>query len=229
MRFSGFQKTTFSDFPGKVASIVFTHGCNFRCPYCHNPDLVTGTQRERIEEEEVLTYLERRRGRITGLVVTGGEPTIHRGLQDFLAKVRALDVSVKIDTNGSRPAVLERLLSENLVDYVAMDVKAPLQKYDTVAGDTVDTTLVAESIRLIVTSGVDHEFRTTALKTFHSVDDIDEIGHLIHGCQRYVLQPFSPRQTLDLSLTDQDVGFSNIELAAMSERLIEADVSCTVR
>lgn len=229
MNFSGFQKTTFSDFPGKVASIVFTHGCNFRCPYCHNPDLVTGSQRETIEEEEVLAYLERRRGRITGLVVTGGEPTIHRGLPEFLTKVQALGVSIKIDTNGSRPEVLRRLLSEKLVDYVAMDVKAPLQKYEAVAGDTVDTTLVSESIRLIVTSGVDHEFRTTALKTFHSVDDIDEIGHMIRGCQRYILQSFSPRQTLDLSLTDKDVGFSTIELAAMSERLTEADVSCSVR
>lgn len=229
MKFSGLQRTTFSDFPGKVAAIVFTKGCNFRCPFCHNPDLVSGPAEAELTEAEVLGFLESRRGRLGGLVVSGGEPTLHAGLPEFLARVRALGLATKLDTNGSRPGVLRRLLDEALLDFVAMDVKAPLRKYDALAGCAVDPARVAESIRLIVESGIDHEFRTTALHRFLDDDDILEIGETVRGARRYVLQPFVSSRTLDGSLAGQDLSFSPVELRALSARLSGESLACTVR
>jgi pyruvate formate lyase activating enzyme len=229
MKFSGLQRTTFSDFPGKVAAIVFTKGCNFRCPFCHNPELVAGPSDAELSEADVLAFLESRRGRLGGLVVTGGEPTLHAGLAEFLASVRALGLATKLDTNGSRPDVLRRLLDEELLDFVAMDVKAPLRKYDVLAGCAVDPARVEESIRLIVASGIDHEFRTTALHRFLDDDDILEIGETVRGAQRYVLQPFVSAHTLDDSLVGQDLSFSPVELRSLSARLTGDALACSVR
>ncbi|MBQ5791654.1 MAG: anaerobic ribonucleoside-triphosphate reductase activating protein, partial [Clostridia bacterium] len=162
MQINGFQKLTLLDFPGKVACIVFTPGCNFRCPFCHNASLVTHIDGERIEEEEILSYLKKRQGLLDGVVVTGGEPTLQGDLADFLGKVKALGYAVKLDTNGTSPEKLKTLVEKGLVDYVAMDIKNTAAKYPVTAGcGSAVLGKVEESIDFLLADTVDYEFRTT--------------------------------------------------------------------
>ncbi|MEZ0337931.1 MAG: anaerobic ribonucleoside-triphosphate reductase activating protein [Aquificaceae bacterium] len=197
-RIGGFQKFTLIDYPAKVACIVFTQGCNFRCRYCYNVELVLPEKYgPLIEVEEVLTFLESRRGMLEGVVITGGEPTIQKGLEKFIERVKALGYSVKLDTNGSKPQVIKELIDKGLVDYIAMDVKAPLYKYEEVCGVKVDTERILESIELIKSSSVDYEFRTTVVREQLTPEDIRAIGELIRGSKRYYLQKFIPGKTLD--------------------------------
>ena len=162
MKIGGFQPFTLTDYPGHVAAIVFTQGCNWRCPYCHNAQLlpIDLPKNYLIPEAYVFDYLSRRRRQLDGLVITGGEPTIQEDLPRFLRKVRRLIPSVKLDTNGSRPDVIRHLLEEGLLDYIAMDIKAPLDQYESVVRRPVDNDVLQRSIDLIKTSGVPHEFRT---------------------------------------------------------------------
>lgn len=163
MRIGGFQPFSLSDFPGKVAAIVFTQGCNFRCPYCHNRQLIPENPPDGrlISGAAVLRFLECRRGQLDGVVVTGGEPTIQEDLRSFLSQLKALGYTVKLDTNGSRPDVLRCVFEEGLVDFVAMDFKAQLLEYTRTAGVMVDVETIADSMRVIAASGIMHEFRTT--------------------------------------------------------------------
>lgn len=190
MLIGGFQKTSMIDYPEKIAAIVFTQGCNFRCPYCHNPELVTGIDKI-ADEQAVLDFLETRKGKLDGVVVTGGEPCLQKTLPDFLKKLKDKGFAVKLDTNGSKFEMLKDVIDQKLVDYVAMDIKAPLIKYELVAHTKeLDINSICKSINLIMTSGVDYEFRTTLVHTFLRPNDFEQIGELVRGAKRYFLQRF---------------------------------------
>lgn len=193
MQFYGFQKMTLLDYPGRVACTLFTGGCNMRCPFCHNALLVTELDEssERYEEAEVLAYLTRRQGLLDGVCVTGGEPTLQPGLESFLREVKRLGYAVKLDTNGTRPAVLASLVEAGLVDYVAMDVKNSPDRYAATAGVSEEEVAgVFESMDYLLGGGVDYEFRTTVVRELHTPEDIAAITRRIKGARRYYLQCF---------------------------------------
>jgi len=192
MNFSGFQKLTLLDYPGHVACTLFTKGCNFRCPFCHNALLVTEQQEgETYSDETVLFYLKKRVGILDGVCITGGEPLLQKELPDFIRKVKELGFLVKLDTNGSFPDRLKALACEGLIDYVAMDVKNSMERY----GETVDlqnfsTEAVEESIDFLLEGNVPYEFRTTVVAEFHTPQDIVAIAKRIQGAEKYFLQNF---------------------------------------
>ncbi len=190
MFFAGFQKLTLLDYPEKVACILFTMGCNFRCPFCHNASLVRAEEKAKISEEEVLSFLEKRRGVMDGVCISGGEPLLYDGLGDFISKVKALGYSVKLDTNGSFPDKLKALVREGLVDYVAMDIKNSFESYDKTTGIKTDINNIKESIDFLMSGVVDYEFRTTLVKELHTEADMESIGKVIKGAKRYFLQNF---------------------------------------
>ena len=181
------------DFDGKIACTVFTGGCNFRCPFCHNAPLVVGNLKsQQIDESEVFDYLQKRKGLVDAVCVTGGEPTLQPDLCDFLAKVRSMGYATKLDTNGLRPDVLKAVLDDKLVDYVAMDVKNSPEKYaHTVGVQNVDMGKIRGSIQLLKDSGIDFEFRTTLIKEFHTADDVQKIAYLVSGAPRYFMQKYN--------------------------------------
>lgn len=198
MQVKGWVKTSLIDYPGKIATVLFTGGCNFRCPYCQNSDLVLHPETfPEVDLAEVFQLLTRRRGLVDGVVITGGEPTLHNGIEDLLRKVKELGLAAKLDTNGYRPEVLKDLWERELLDYVAMDIKTSLAKYHLAAGVPVDVERIEESVRLILSLGIEHEFRTTVVPDIVTPKDIEEIATLIAGANRYVLQQFRPQQTLD--------------------------------
>jgi pyruvate formate lyase activating enzyme len=198
MQIGSMQRFSLIDYPGKICAIVFTQGCNFRCPYCHNPELVNPKEfGESVAHDEIFSFLERRRGKLDAVSITGGEPTIQEDLVGFIKKIKDLGYLVKIDTNGSMPEILEKLMGEDLLDSIAMDVKAPLDKYKKTVGASSDTRSIEESIRLIMNSGIDYEFRTTIVKSLLDEKDIKKIGKVIEGADRYVLQKFVPSKTLN--------------------------------
>ena len=192
MRISGLQKLAMVDFPGKLAATVFTGGCNLRCPFCHNAPLVNRVaETPELSEEEVLAFLKSRKGLLDGVVLSGGEPLLQHDAADFLKKVRELGFAVKLDTNGCYPQVLADILQQELVDYVAMDIKNCREKYaQTVGIPGFDITPVEESVRLLQTSGINFEFRTTVVKIFHTAADIQAIGEWCQGAPHYFLQQF---------------------------------------
>lgn len=199
MIFGGLQKLTLIDYPGRLAATVFTVGCNFLCPYCHNPELVDAKKikgQPRISEQEILDFLATRQGLLEGVCITGGEPTLFAGLPDFIKKIKAMGFLVKLDSNGSNPQMLEKLLAENLVDFIAMDIKAPLEKYKKIVGEKVNLEDIQRSTEL-VRSAPDYEFRTTVLPALHSKKDILSIGRWLQGAKKYYLQQFQPTKTLD--------------------------------
>lgn len=192
MNISGFQKLTLLDFPEKTAATVFTGGCNMRCPFCHNALLVTEFDgSSEFSEEEVLSYLKKRAGILDGICITGGEPLLQKDIGEFMKKVKALGIAIKLDTNGSFPEKLRSLVEAGLVDYVAMDIKNSKGKYaETVGIANFDIAPIEESIRYLMSSGVDYEFRTTIVREFHTVEDIASIAEWVSGAKRYFLQNF---------------------------------------
>lgn len=193
MRISGLQKLAMVDFPGKLAATVFTGGCNLRCSFCHNALLVNRLEEnpESHSVEEVLSFLEKRKGFLDGVVLSGGEPLLQSGAAEFLEQVRSLGFAVKLDTNGCYPEALADILNRRLVDYVAMDIKNSREKYaETVGIPNFDITPIEQSIDLLKNSGVDFEFRTTVVKEFHTAQDIVSIGQWLEGSPRYFLQQF---------------------------------------
>jgi pyruvate formate lyase activating enzyme len=200
----GLQKFSLSDFPGRISGIIFTQGCNFRCPYCHNPELVDPERYvSPISEAFLLSYLETRISMLQGIVISGGEPTIHDDLPDFIGRIRALGYAIKLDTNGSRPALLKELISGRLVDFVALDVKAPLPRYSEVVHAPVDADDLRRSIHLVVESGIPHEMRTTVLPSLLSTADLREIADTVRGCSCLVVQGFRPTKALDTGFLKQ--------------------------
>ncbi len=191
MLIGGFQKFSLIDYPGKICAIVFIQGCNFRCPYCHNPELVNPRMyRESIPEKDILEFLEKRRAMLEGVVVTGGEPLLHKDLPIFLKTIKEMGYAIKLDTNGSFPGELKSIIDDRLVDYIAMDIKSPLGKYDLVTGVSVHIKNIKRSIELIILSDLDYQFRTTVVKSFLNIEDLKQICELIKGGRSYVLQRF---------------------------------------
>ncbi len=192
MKFYGMQKMTLLDYPGYVACTLFTGGCNFRCPFCHNALLVLEIDENyTIPEEEVLAFLKKRQGLLDGVCVTGGEPLINKDIGEFLSKVKTLGFKIKLDTNGTNPALLKELVSQNLVDYVAVDIKNSPEKYaETVGLKSFDMSPVNETVNFLLSGAVDYEFRTTVTKQFHSVESMEEAARFIKGAKRYFLQNF---------------------------------------
>ncbi|MBR2471589.1 MAG: anaerobic ribonucleoside-triphosphate reductase activating protein [Clostridia bacterium] len=188
MIFGGFQKLTLLDFPGRVACTLFTKGCNFRCPFCHNALLVTDIDETSYTEEEILDYLEKRIGILDGVCITGGEPLMQKELEEFINKVKKLGYAVKLDTNGSYPDKLKDLVKKGLIDYVAMDIKNTAEKYPLTAG--VPCADVEESIDFLLSGAVPYEFRTTVVAEHHRVQDIEDIAKRISGAEKYFLQKF---------------------------------------
>ena len=188
---------TLLDFPGKVACTVFIGGCDFRCPFCHNFELADGTAKPVMEDEELLNFLSGRKGLLDGVAFTGGEPMINPGLPELIRKIRGLGYAIKLDTNGYHPETLALLLKEGLVDYVAMDIKNSPAKYALTSGlDRLDLTPILESIRLLINSDIDYEFRTTVIKEFHEAEDFEEMGRMIEGAKNYFLQAFTDRDSV---------------------------------
>lgn len=197
MEIGGFIKTTLSDWDGKVACMVFTPGCNFSCPFCHNPELAKGKS-DLVDEDKVLEYINENSDFLNGVVISGGEPTLRKDLYGFLKKVKEFGLGIKLDTNGSHPEVLDDLIGAKMVDFVAMDVKAPMvkEKYDTAAGTDVNLDDIIESIRIIKDSGISHEFRTTVYPGAVSVEDVIEIAKYLRGADCYCIQQFRPDVTM---------------------------------
>ncbi|KKQ95291.1 MAG: Pyruvate formate-lyase activating enzyme [candidate division CPR2 bacterium GW2011_GWC1_39_9] len=197
MKIGGFQKTTLIDYPGKIAASIFTVGCNFRCGYCHNPDLIDSRNIILEDGANVLKYLEKRKHILEGVVISGGEPLLQKDLQDFIMQIKNLGFLVKLDTNGSNPQKLKQLLGRKLVDYVAMDIKNSLTKYDLTTNIKGSSKNIIDSIDLIMNSRVDYEFRSTILPELHNKKDIEEIGAMIKGAKKMFLQSFRQTITLD--------------------------------
>ena len=191
MLIAGLQKLTLLDYPGKTACTLFTPGCNFRCPFCHNALLVTSPVTDLVGEEEFFAFLQKRKGILDGVCITGGEPTLQKDLVPFMKKIRTMGFLLKLDTNGYRPDILEEILNKGLADYIAMDIKAAPEKYALTTGlADLDFSLIKRSIDLIEKSGVSHEFRTTVTEDFHCEDDFEKILGLFSENTPYYLQQF---------------------------------------
>jgi len=225
----GIQKLSLIDYPGKLCATIFLGGCNFRCPFCYNSMLVLEPEAlPTIPEREVLKLLMERRGFLDGICVGGGEPTIHRELPQFLYKVKSLGLLVKLDTNGSRPWMLEDLLKRSLVDYVAMDIKVPLRRYKEVVGREIPLSAIYQSIRLLRRGRVDYEFRTTVVPGIVSESDLIEIADFLKGSKRYVIQQFRPVNTINPSLMEVKP-YSKEELQRFREQIFHYFGECKAR
>ena len=186
----GVQKASLIDYPGKIACVIFVGGCNFRCPYCHNPELVLNEVKDDISPDEIIDFLNKKRKWIDGVCITGGEPTLHKGLPDFIREIKKIGFLVKLDTNGTNPGMVESLLNENLLDYIAMDIKASLKNYENAVAVKFDENSIQEAIHLIMNSGIDYEFRTTVVPGLFDENDAEEIGSWLKGAKKFCLQQF---------------------------------------
>ena len=198
MIFGGLQKQSLIDFPGKISCVLFTSGCNFTCPYCHNPDLVRGQVKQSLalKEESIYDFLEKRKGFLGGVVISGGEPTLHRGLSTFCRNIKKMGYPIKLDTNGSRPETLKQLIWNHAVDYIAMDIKTDPSAYPREISSHMNTANILESIALIMTAGVSYEFRTTCVKPFVDIPIMEKISQAIKGADCYALQQFKNENVL---------------------------------
>ena len=227
MLIAGFEKNTLLDYPGKVASIIFTYGCNLRCPYCHNPELVTQPcKKENIfSEEYILEYLKSREGLIDALVITGGEPTLQKDLIPFIRRVKDLGLLVKLDSNGVLEEVIKEIMSLNIVDYWAMDIKYPSEYFEEYG---IDSKAVKNSIEMIMNSGREYEFRTTYVKGIHDIKDAKSIGEMIKGATNYYIQNFRKGKTIDSKL-NQSNSFTQKELEEIKSVISPYVKSVTIR
>ena len=230
MLIAGFNKTSFVDYPGVISSVVFTPYCNMNCWYCHNRHILADNGLNLVEQEDVLDYLEKRAGQVKGVVVTGGEPTLQPDLIFFISQVKELGLLVKLDTNGTNPHILKKLMDRKLIDYAAMDIKAPLNKYSETAGTSVDIEKIRESISLLMNSPMPYEFRTTFAPTL-TQEDILEIADDIKGARAYYLQQYRPytgpaaQGTISVSPTAHPRQY----VLETSEKMKEKLGVCTVR
>ncbi len=215
MNIAGVQKVTLLDYPGKVACEIFTQGCNFECPFCQNSSLIPITNTGEFSEEEIFEYLNLRKNILDGVVITGGEPTVQKDLKGFIKKIKDLGLLVKLDTNGGNPKVLQELIDEKLVDYVAMDIKNIFNKYNITAGKKINLDNIKKSIEILKASKIDYEFRTTIIKEMHSLDDIVSICKLV-GDAKYYLQNFEDSENV---LNHSLHGFSREELLFIDKYL----------
>jgi pyruvate formate lyase activating enzyme len=213
MKIKGLQKLTLLDYPGRLAATIFLGGCNMRCPFCHNATLVVRPDATEITEEELFAFLESRRGKLSGVCVTGGEPTLNPELPSFISKIRALGYSVKLDTNGTNPDMLAALIDGGLVDYVAMDIKTSIENYGKVSGvPNIDTSKIERSIDLILRATIPYEFRTTVVRQLHTAADFYSIGRRIEGARAYFLQSFKDSGDL---IEDGFSSYSEAEISSL--------------
>ncbi len=226
MLISGLNKTTLLDYPGRVAATVFTGGCNFRCPFCHNAGLVLSPMtQETYSESSVLSFLNKRKTILSGVCITGGEPTIQQDLPDFIEKIRQLGLCVKLDTNGSHPALLRDLIEKKLIDYVAVDIKNSSDRYEeTIGCHMTDREAVCETVELLKESSVEYEFRTTVVRELHTMENLQKICEWIVGSPRYFLQQFEDSGELIGTRMNKEYtfhGYTAQEMKAMAEQLNE--------
>jgi len=219
MIIAGLEKTTLLDYPDRIAAVVFTYGCNLRCPYCHNPELVIEEVNKDsiLTEEYVLNFLRKRVGKLDGVVITGGEPLLHKDIPSFIKKIKDLGFLVKLDTNGSYPKKLKSLIKDGLLDYIDMDVKYRDELYKQGINGGMKVPNISESIEIIMHSGIEYSFRTTFVKSIHTVKSVDEICKMIEGANTYYIQNFRTGKTIDPSL-DSSFSFSRKELKEMKDR-----------
>lgn len=208
--------------------MVYTIGCNFRCPYCHNPELVDESVEEKFDEKEILDFLDERSGMLDGLVITGGEPTMHEDLPVFIKKVKEKGFLVKLDSNGTNPGMLKRLMDEELVDYIAMDIKSPMTKYSQTVSRPVDTRAIRKSIDLLMNSPMPYEFRTTLVKALVTPEDLEEIGREIKGAEKYYLQKFIPTKILNPQFLRKTT-YCDEELEVLQNKLNQYVKFCGIR
>ncbi|MDD5198102.1 MAG: anaerobic ribonucleoside-triphosphate reductase activating protein [Candidatus Gracilibacteria bacterium] len=232
MQISAIKKSTLLDYPGKLATIIFTPGCNLRCGFCHNPEFVLPEEIKKIRhdfisEEIFFRFLKTRVGFLDGVVICGGEPTIHMDLPEFCRKIKNLGFLVKLDTNGSNPEVIEDLLDQKLVDYIAMDVKHIFDEYHEITGKNIDISKYKKSIELIKTRAPDYEFRTTVIKGVHSPKDIEEIVVSIRGAKKYALQNYRGEHTLNPDF--EGGSFTTPELEALQKIAEKCVEKCLIR
>ena len=226
MFINGIQKMTLLDYPGKCACTVFLAGCNLRCPYCHNASLVTGQPPEAMTEEEFFSFLARRKGLLDGVCITGGEPTLRKDLPDFIRKIKQMGYLVKLDTNGSNPELLRRLIEEKLVDRVAMDIKNSPELYTPTCGGREILDHVRASVSILMEARVDYELRTTCCKPFHTLEAMESIGKWLSGAKEYYLQAFV--DSGDLVGTGVS-GFTKEEMEALRQAVLPYIPSTRIR
>lgn len=230
MNIGGFQRSSLIDYPGKISAIIFTQGCNFRCPYCHNPELVDPELfAEPLKVEDIFAHLNSRRGLLDAVVISGGEPTLQTDIGELLRAIKKMGFFVKLDTNGSNPGVIKSLIAEDLIDYIAMDIKAPFERYHDVVKLNIDVTKIKESIEIIMNSSLDYEFRTTVVKNLLSESDIISIAHSIKGARKYVLQNLVLSKMLDPSTAKTVYPCSDRELNEIKDKVKKYVEMCLVR
>jgi pyruvate formate lyase activating enzyme len=233
MEFKGFIKTSLIEYPGKIVSVAFVGGCNFRCPFCQNPDLVHNSQNlPSISEKEVVDHLLSKRKWLDGLAITGGEPMLKKDLPSFVSKIKKGSFLVEIETNGTNPGMLRNLVDKSLVDYLALDIKAPLEweKYRKAAGIVDEPLFVAvkESLKILLSSNVDYELRTTVVPGLVDQEDVISIARGLEGARKYVLQQFAPQVTLDKQY-EKIEPYSKDQLEEMKEKIADYVESCEIR
>jgi pyruvate formate lyase activating enzyme len=224
MLISGVQKFTLLDYPNVPSCIIFTAGCNFRCGYCHNPEFVLPELLQKIRdsfipERAVLNFLDERKGMLDGVVISGGEPTIMADLPLFIRKVKERGFLVKLDTNGNNPGMLRKLLEDELLDYIAMDIKTTLEEYPKLVGPCVRAEHITESVQMIKESGVDYDFRSTVVKELHPPERLIEMGEMICGAKQWYLQQFRPGHTLDPKFGEYH-SYTDGELESLRELVV---------
>ena len=231
MTIGGLQKVTLIDFPGRIAATVFLCGCNFRCPWCYTRELVLPEMvklQPKIPEKKFFSFLKTRQGLLAGIVICGGEPTIHKDLPDFIEKIKKMGYLVKLDTNGSNPGMLKKMISDNLLDYVAMDIKVSKEKYAEAVKAKVKIEDIEKSIKLLKESNVDYEFRTTVVPTVHTKEDIVKIAKWLSPAKRYYLQNFRPEKTIDPEF-EKIKPYSDEDLLEMQKAVAPFFEICEVR
>jgi len=231
MVIGGLQKTTLIDFPGRIAATVFLCGCNFRCPWCYSSELVLPERIElqpKVSEEDFFDFLKERQGLLEGVVICGGEPTINKDLPEFLKKIKKSGFLVKLDTNGSNPQMLKQLIDKKLIDYVAMDIKGPKERYREFIGREVDVEKIQKSIDILKRGEVDYEFRSTLVPSLHGREDIFKMAKWISGARKYYLQNFRPEKTIDPKF-EKVSPYSNEALTEIKKAISSFFDNCEIR
>jgi len=229
MNIGGLTKFSLIDYPGKTCAIIFTQGCNFRCPYCHNPELVLPEEfKSLIPQQGIFKFLKKRKGLLDAVEITGGEPTIQKDLLEIIKQIKEIGYLIKLDSNGSNPDIIKDAIDKHLIDYFAMDIKAPIEDYSKVCGVAVDTKKIKKSINLIIQYAPDYEFRTTAIKKFHTRESFRKIGILIKGAKKYYIQNAHYDKTVSEEFKNEKV-FLKKEMSAFCEEIEKYVKHCSLR
>lgn len=230
MTIGGLQKFSLLDYPNHLSAIIFTQGCNFKCQFCYNPMLVVVPQKgHHFKIDDLFAFLKKRIGKLDAVVITGGEPTIHKDLPEFISEIRKLGFLVKLDTNGANPEMIKKLIENKLIDYIAMDIKAPKNKYEKIVGVPVDFNKIKKSVKIIIESGLPYEFRTTIVPGLLIKDDITQIAKIINGADKWYLQQFKSDIDLVNKKMEKVKPYSDRELEEMRDAGRKYVKKCEVR